>query len=141
MPIKISACPINSIRRLTYGRREVKYFMNGSDIFLSLYDHSNLCNPILEALVCGKCIVTIDDGSTRGILRDGYNAVLVKKEDLEKRLPKIIVSLLSDEKRRNQIRENARKYAETHLYTWDERMMMEIKEVEKIMKREENKWK
>ena len=113
---------------------EVGYFFNGCDLFLSLYDHSNLCNPVLEALSCGKCVLTINDGSTEGLLLDGYNAILVAKLDLEEILPKTIVSLLSNNEKRQQIAENARKYAKESLQSWEDRMTMELQEVEQLWK-------
>lgn len=109
---------------------EIKYFFNGCDLFISLYDHSNLCNPVLEALICGKCILTINDESIKSLLINDYNAILVDKENLEEMLPKAIVSLLSDDEKRQRIAENARNYAEKNLQTWEERMKMEIQEVE-----------
>jgi len=110
---------------------EVRYFFNGCDLFLSLYDHSNLCNPVLEALTCGKCIITINDGSTKDLLVNGYNAVLVNKSALERELSETIISLLLDEGKRDRIARNARNYAQRYLQSWEERMTMEIGEVEK----------
>jgi glycosyltransferase involved in cell wall biosynthesis len=111
----------------------VKYYFNAADIFLSLYDYSNLCNPVLEALECGKCIVTIDDGSTKGLLSNGYNAILVSREKIEKELPGIIVSLLSNDRKRNQIEMKARETSNQYLDSWEKRMDKEIKDVEKLL--------
>ena len=113
---------------------EVKYFMNGCDIFLSLYDYSNLGNPVLEALVCGKSVVTIDDGSTTDVLKNGYNAILVPKESLEQELPEVVVELLKNDERRRVIEHNARAFAEKHLLSWTERMDLEVKEVLSLLK-------
>ena len=40
-----------------------KYFAT-ADIFLSFYDWSNVGNPLLEAMMGGKCIVTLNNGDT-----------------------------------------------------------------------------
>ena len=114
--------------------KEVKYFMNGCDIFLSLYDYSNLGNPVLEALVCGKSVVTIDDGSTTDVLKNGYNAILVPKESLEQELPKVLIELLENDERRRVLEHNARDFAEKHLLSWTERMDLEVKEVLSLLK-------
>ena len=111
---------------------EVRYFFNGCDLFLSLYDHSNLCNPVLEALTCGKCIITINDGSTKDLLVNGYNAILINKSALERELPETIISLLLNKEKRDRIARNARNYAQRYLCSWEERMAMEIDEVEKL---------
>ena len=111
----------------------VKYYFNAADIFLSLYDYSNLCNPVLEALECGKCIVTIDDGSTKDILINGQNAILIRKENLSNELSKTIVNLLSHAEVRHRLEKNARIFAEKHLLSWENRMELEISELEKIL--------
>jgi len=114
---------------------KVKYYLNMCDIFLSLYDHSNLCNPVLEALECGKCIITINDGSTKAILKDGYNAILVPKGKLEQDLPNVLVKVLKDDTLRNYIGRNAKIYAEKHLLSWAEREAIEVKEIERLLKK------
>ncbi len=111
---------------------ETKYFLNGCDLFLSLYDYSNLCNPVQEALECGKCIVSIDDGSTQGLLSNGYNAVLISKTALAEELPSTIITLLLDDERRRQLASNARRSAQDHLLSWEDRMALEVKEVEVV---------
>ena len=113
---------------------EVQYFLNGCDVFLSLYDHSNLSNPLLEALECGRCIVTIDDGSTEDLLTNGHNAILLQKEKLSEELPNTIISLLLHDKRCLRIAANARNYAEKYLVSWEERMAMEIREIEALVR-------
>jgi glycosyltransferase involved in cell wall biosynthesis len=112
---------------------EVKYYMNAADVFLSLYDNSNLCNPVLEALECGKCIITIDDGSTKDILVNNQNAILIKKEELFEELPKAIAKCLTDDELRQRLEKNARIFAEKYLLSWEKRMELEIGEVEKIL--------
>jgi glycosyltransferase involved in cell wall biosynthesis len=112
---------------------EVRKYFNACDIFLSLNDYSNLCNPVLEALECGKCIVTIDDGSTKEILINGQNAILIKKENLSNELPKTVVRLLTKDEVRQRLEKNARIFAEKHLLSWENHMELEISEVEKIL--------
>jgi glycosyltransferase involved in cell wall biosynthesis len=111
----------------------VKHYLNAADLFLSLNDYTNICIPILEALECGKCIVTIDDGSTKEILKDYQNAILIKKKDLVKELPKTIVNLLTNDELRQRLGKNARIFAEKYLLSWEKRMELEIGEVEKIL--------
>jgi len=111
----------------------VKYYINAADIFLSLYDYSNLCNPVLEALECGKCIVAIDDGSAKEILVNDQNAILIKKENLPNELSKVIARLLTNDELRKRLEKKARLFAEKHLLSWENRMELEISEVEKIL--------
>ncbi|MEM1574223.1 MAG: glycosyltransferase [Candidatus Methanomethylicaceae archaeon] len=112
---------------------EISKYLNACDIFLSLNDYSNLCNPVLEALECGKAIITIDDGSTKEILVNNQNAILIKKDELSKKLSDAILRLLTDDNFRENLEKNAKIFAEKHLLSWGERMELEIKEVEKVL--------
>lgn len=50
---------------------EVPQYLAAADIFLSFYDWSNVGNPLLEAMMAGKCIVTLNSGDTGASLRTG----------------------------------------------------------------------
>ena len=41
---------------------EIPKYYAAADIFLSFYDWSNVGNPLLEAMMSGKCIVTLNNG-------------------------------------------------------------------------------
>ncbi len=115
---------------------EISKYYVAADIFLSFYDLSNVGNPLLEAMVCGKCIVTLNNGDTGRFIRNEYNGVLLGYDNLPS-LSEIIKSLLSDEARRKQLGTNARKFAEKHFWTWQERIETEIQEVTNLI----NRWK
>jgi len=110
---------------------EIPKFMNVADIFVSLYDLSNVGNPLLEAMTCGKCIVTLNNGTTEELIKNNETGILLNPDDL-KTLPDVIVKLLHDDTRRNQLGNKVKKYANTHLWTWEERMKREIEFVENL---------
>lgn len=110
---------------------DVKNYMNAADIFVSLYDVSNVGNPLLEAMVCGRCIVTLNTGATGEIIKNGYNGILLEYKNL-KDLPKIIIDLLNSDNLREELGRNAREYALKHFQTWDERVRMEVELIEKV---------
>jgi len=114
-----------------------KYFV-AADIFLSFYDCSNVGNPLLEAMMAGKCIVTLNNGDTGQFVKNGENGILLEHEDLP-RLPEVIKGLLADEERRRYLGANARKFAEENFWTWEERIRAEIAEVEKLVARRAGK--
>lgn len=112
---------------------EVPRYLAAADIFISLYDWSNVGNPLLEAMMAGQCIVTLNNGDTGRFVQNGVNGVLLEYEELPK-LPEVIKELLADEERRERLAANARKFAEEHFWTWEERMEAEIRAVEELLR-------
>lgn len=111
---------------------EVPKYLAAADIFLSFYDWSNVGNPLLEAMMAGRCIVTLNNGDTGRFVKDGYNGVLLQYNDLPK-LSEVIKELLADGERRERLGANARKYAEEHFWSWEERMEAEVRVVEALL--------
>lgn len=107
-------------------------FMSCADIFLSLYDMSNVGNPLLEALTLGKCIVTLTGGDTDKVIQNDYNGVIIEPEDIGK-LPEIILNLSQDSSQKQKLEEGAKDYAMKNLYSWSTRMEMEYKKVLELM--------
>jgi len=118
--------------------QEIPKYLAAADIFLSFYDWSNVGNPLLEAMMAGKCIVTLNNGDTGRFIRNGGNGILLEYEDLPK-LPEVIKDLLANEDLRNRLGANARKFAEEHFWSWEERMEAEIAEVSRLIEQRENK--
>jgi len=81
---------------------EIPKYMAAADVFLSFYDWSNVGNPLLEAMMAGKCIVTLNTGDTGKFIKNGENGILLDEEDLPK-LPKILNKLLTDEDLRRRL--------------------------------------
>ena len=108
---------------------QVYQLLNACDLYVNCSDLSNLSNPVLEALVCGKPVASIDDGSLDGIVTHGENGVLAGLPHIKEELPAQIIALLKDDARRVQIGENARRFAENNLYSWEERMALEVQRV------------
>lgn len=108
---------------------DVPLLFSASDLFLSLYDISNLGNPVLEALAAGKCIVALDTGATADVIHDGENGVLLKKRDLS-RLSSVICQLIRDSDRRRRLAHGAKESAQNFLISWEERVRKEINLIE-----------
>lgn len=111
---------------------KIPIYLAAADIFLSFYDWSNVGNPLLEAMMAGKCIITLNNGDTGRFIRNGENGVLLEYEDLSK-LPEVIKELLTNEELRNRLGANARKFAEVDFWSWQERIEAEITEVQKLL--------
>lgn len=111
---------------------EIYDYMSSADIFLSLYDMSNVGNPLLEALTLGKCVITLDVGDTNKVIFDRENGFLLKVDELEK-LPDRILEVIRDKELKKTIEEYAREYANREFYSWEKRMEMEYQEVSKLL--------
>jgi len=109
-----------------------KYF-SICDIFLSLYDLSNVGNPLYEAMVAGKCIVTLNNGTTAEIVKDNYNGRLIDLTNCEENLAAIVSHLLASPLERDRLARNAKDFADHHFWSWEERMDEEIRNVSKLI--------
>ena len=113
---------------------QVYRLLNACDMYLNCSDHSNLSNPVMEALVCGKPVVSIDDGSLDGIVTHGENGVLAGLSHIKEEIPALIIALLKDDPGIAQMGKNARRFAESSLYSWEERMALEVQRVEELLR-------
>lgn len=110
---------------------EVWKYYAAANIFLSLYDLSNVGNPLMEAMRYGKTIVTINNGDTGEIIKNNINGILLDPNSLEK-IDKVIKNLIDDEDLCRKLSKEALDYASREFVTWDERMALELKEVSKL---------
>lgn len=120
-------------------QEDVAKYMWAADLFLALADLSNVGNPLLEAMATGMCVLTVDAGDTRELVRDGETGGLLDSpqrsgvaEPFERRLADAIVALAGDAALRQRLGAGARRFAETHFWTWEQRLAAEIAEVERI---------
>jgi len=111
---------------------ETSKYYSSAHAFLSLYDVSNLGNPVIEALSFGLPIITLADASTDDLLRNEFNALLVPKGDLDTQLPEAIQRLAFDLLLWSALSDGARKTFRTDVWTWAERMEVELRAVERL---------
>jgi glycosyltransferase involved in cell wall biosynthesis len=114
----------------TVTHNNIREFMHVSDIFVSLYDLTNLTNSTFEAMSCGLCIIALNTGATSRVIKNGVNGVLLDPSDLKK-LPDIVDRLLTDDEYRRRLGENGRQYAIENFKTWEERVATEVDLIEK----------
>lgn len=110
---------------------KVRDMMGITDVFLQTNDLSCLGNTLLEAMVCGRALVTWDVGGTRDVIVDDENGCLMPDAEPET-IAETVTALAKDPKRLKRLGEGARRYAKEHLQSWDERLNMEIDLVEQV---------
>lgn len=99
-------------------------YMKAADVFLSLYDLTNLGNPVFEAMLMKCPIISINNGATNTVLHDGDNCCLVEEDKLEE-IPIFIHELLNNSQKKEKLVENAYVYAQKNFYNWEKRMQIE----------------
>ncbi|MBI4722609.1 MAG: glycosyltransferase family 4 protein [Candidatus Stahlbacteria bacterium] len=116
---------------------KVKTYMNAADIFVSLYELSNVGNPLLEAMICSKCIVTIDEGDTFKVVKNMETGILLNENEIET-LPETIINLLNNEDLGLRLGKNAREYALNYFWSWEERMEKEMRTVIQVIEKKKS---
>jgi glycosyltransferase involved in cell wall biosynthesis len=105
-----------------------------SDIYLAFNDISNLSNGVIEAIVAGRPVFTLDVGGTNHLVHDGVNGILVSPERLLDDGVQALASLIADPGRRAGIGRSAEAFARDHLLTWEQRMDREVREVTALLR-------
>lgn len=112
-------------------RREIMTLLAACDLCLCTYDRSNVGNSLLEALISGCCVVTLNTGATEEVIQNDRNGVLLKVSD-ESRIGRQCAALLGDPARRQRLRQGALQWADENLLTWAQRVDREIKLIESL---------
>ena len=99
--------------------------MKRADIFASCYEHSNMANPVIEACLLGKAILSIDDGTTKDILLNNYNCLLADKNNIIGDLTSYLIKLYLSKDLRDKLALNSLKISRQKLMSWEDRMKLE----------------
>jgi glycosyltransferase involved in cell wall biosynthesis len=109
----------------------VREMQSVADVFLQTNDLSCLGNSLLEAVVCGRAIVTWNVGRTCDLIKHGINGILLPDAEPET-LAEAVISLARCPAKLTALQQGARDYAERQLQSWDERLDMEIDRIERL---------
>jgi glycosyltransferase involved in cell wall biosynthesis len=110
----------------------VQRYLWAADVFLSLNELSNVGNPLLEAMRAGCCVVTLDEGDTRDLIRDNETGVLLRSGDAGT-LANALAALAAEPDRRARLGEVARQFAEQNFWSWQQRIDAEVDELERLV--------
>ena len=111
---------------------DVQAYLWAADVFLSLNELSNVGNPLLEAMRSAKCIVTLDVGATRDLIRNGETGVLLPTGE-PTALADSLAELASDADRRTRLGEGALRFANTNFWSWQRRIDAEAEALERLV--------
>jgi glycosyltransferase involved in cell wall biosynthesis len=113
-------------------QQNVCWYMDSADVFLSLYDLSNVGNPLLEAMASGKAIITSDVGDTSDVIQNGVNGILISPHELQI-LPEMILNLKCDPALAERLGKNAKNFAQKEFWSWRDRFDTEKQEVNQLL--------
>lgn len=105
-------------------RTKVHEMLCRASVVLSPHDSTNLVNTVLEALVLGKPVVTLDTGCTRKLIRHGKTGLLYQPHDL-RAVAQGIERLMRDESFRKDLGRRAEDFSRKVLRPWPERVNQE----------------
>ncbi|WP_416145275.1 glycosyltransferase family 4 protein [Planococcus koreensis] len=113
-------------------QNEVMKILSDSKYFFSMYEMSNVGNPLLEAIRYNKIIFTLNNGDTDRWIQHKKNGFIYDEEELDYlQIAKDIKDIESNNKLFFEILENI-KDTEKKLNTWEERFEIEVNEVAKL---------
>lgn len=113
---------------------DIPSYMCAADIFTSLNATSNLGNPLLEAMCCGKPVIALNTGTTSDVITHGVNGILLEEAEID-RLPSEILRLIDDDALRQSLGETARQFILENWPSWDERVAEEVRLIEDVVQR------
>jgi glycosyltransferase involved in cell wall biosynthesis len=112
---------------------EVARYLGAADVFLSVNELSNVGNPLLEAMTAGRCVLTLDEGDTRDLIRDGETGLLLPGTGDPGVIATALAELAADPDRRKRLGAAAQRVAERSFWTWDQRLDAEVEAVQALV--------
>lgn len=112
---------------------QIPFILNIASVYLNTNDQSNLSHPVLEAMMCGTTVVSMDDASLDEIIVNGESGVLIDPTQCEALLPQAIEALFLNPEQRRLLSGCAKTFASKELYSWDEKNRIELEEINSLL--------
>lgn len=96
---------------------EIGNILRNTDIFICNSEYESFCLPALEAMTCGAAVITTDNGGIRDFVKNGYNALIIEKHNLQDLMEKIEF-LINNKEKREEIAKNGIETSKR--FSWDE---------------------
>lgn len=115
---------------------EVYSLMKYSEMVLSLYESSNIGNPFFESMSVGTPFIAVNNGDTSSFVKHLYNGYLLSEDDIVSDLVGFFKSIYSDNILLKSLRAGAIEYSAKNLLTWEDRINLEISEIETLCQKD-----
>ncbi|MBO4965315.1 MAG: glycosyltransferase family 4 protein [Muribaculaceae bacterium] len=109
--------------------KDIFRYQSVADIFISMNAISSLSNPVFEAMASGRCVIALDRGATRELIKDGQNGIVIESFD---ELKDAIISLLSNPDRIARLGLQAKKTIDDTWLSWEERIQIEMEMINSL---------
>ncbi len=113
-------------------RRELAGYYRTASALLSLYDYSNLANPVIESMLLGAPVFALGAGGTNHLVKDGVNGVLLSSAEPGD-VADVLEPYLADDIALKALGLCGSEWAEENLWTWEDRMRTESERLELLM--------
>lgn len=107
---------------------DVFRYQSVADLFISMNEFRSLSNPVFEAMGCGKCVVALDKGATRELIKDGENGIVINTYE---ELPDAIMKTLPDAALMTRLGQEAKNTMATWP-SWEERVRQEMDMINRL---------
>jgi len=112
---------------------KIPLLFKGIDVYVNCNDQSNLSHTTLEAMAAGKLVLTMNDESIKGILTHGKNSLLIGLDNIHHNIINLINLIHQDQDLIQSLGEEAKNFALQNFMTWDEKNLIEYKEIIEAM--------
>jgi glycosyltransferase involved in cell wall biosynthesis len=112
-------------------QQDVTRYLWAADVFLSVNELSNVGNPLLEAMLAGRCILTLDEGDPRELIRNDDTGVLLSTGD-PRAIAEALATLAREPELRARLAASAREFAQSNFWSWRDRIDAEVDAIEQI---------
>ncbi|RZL50382.1 MAG: glycosyltransferase [Pedobacter sp.] len=120
---------------------DIGYYLYIADVFISMYESSNVGNPLLEAIRSNKIILTLNNGDTGSWITHMKTGLIYNvndQEDLQqstyKKMSEDVLYLINNSEVVESIKHNLSQFSKTKLWTWTDRFKAEIEKVNSLIK-------
>ncbi|UYQ92422.1 glycosyltransferase family 4 protein [Chitinophaga horti] len=119
---------------------EVKHILGAADVFISMYEGSNVGNPLIEAIQANKLIVTLNNGGTGNWIQHNYNGLIYDIDDAKdlqqtevETIAVDVVAVLKNESEQVRLKANLETTRSEKIWSWEDRFKAELSAVEKLL--------
>ncbi len=103
-----------------------------ADVLISTQYVTNRSNCTLEAVMAGRPVVSLDDGSLDGFLEHMRDSLLVDTDDINEQLSSALVCLAQDPKLYGKLRKGVEK-TRSQMRSWAQRINYELEVIEGVI--------